>query len=150
MARMHGRKKGKSSSAKPQRTVYPKWQMYDSEELAELIVEIYKNGNPPSKIGLILRDQYGIPSTKVAVDKKVTTILKEKGIELELPEDLYNLVNKAVKLRKHLDQHSHDKHNKRGLQLIESKIFRLTKYYKGAGVIPSGWFYDPEKIKLLV
>ena len=39
---------------------------------------------------------------------------------------------------------------KRGLQLTESKIKRLTKYYKRVGKLPENWKYDREKVKLLV
>ncbi len=147
---MHSRTKGKSGSSRPKGSLYDTWKMMDAGELEDLVVDLYKNGNPPSKIGLILRDQYGVPSTKIAAQKKVTAILREKDLQPELPEDLYNLINKAVKLRKHLDDHSHDKHNRRGLQLIESKIQRISKYYKKSGRIPADWVYDPEKTKLLV
>ena len=68
----------------------------------------------------------------------------------ELPEDLQNLINKAVNLRGHLEKNSRDKHNRHGLQLIESKIRRLEKYYKDAEVLPDGWKYSHEKAKLLL
>ncbi|HIE33746.1 MAG TPA: 30S ribosomal protein S15, partial [Candidatus Altiarchaeales archaeon] len=64
--------------------------------------------------------------------------------------DLENLIRKAVNLRKHLEQNKKDLHNRRALQLIESKIRRLTKYYKGAGKLPENWMYEPEKAKLMV
>ena len=39
---------------------------------------------------------------------------------------------------------------KRGLQLTESKIKRIVKYYKISDKLPSGWTYDPEKVRLLI
>ena len=43
-----------------------------------------------------------------------------------------------------------DAHNKRGLQMIESKVRRLANYYKDQKVLDLKWRYDPEKAKLIV
>jgi small subunit ribosomal protein S15 len=40
--------------------------------------------------------------------------------------------------------------SKHGLQLLESKIRRLVKYYKGVKRLPSDFAYEPERAKLLV
>jgi small subunit ribosomal protein S15 len=40
--------------------------------------------------------------------------------------------------------------SKRGMQLIESKIRRLAKYYKREGKLPEDWAYNLEQAKLLV
>ena len=61
--------------------------------------------------------------------KKITTILKEHNVTPNVPEDLTNLIVKALKLRKHLSVNKKDVHNKRSLNLTESKIRRLVKYY---------------------
>lgn len=76
--------------------------------------------------------------------------MKEHGLYPKVPEDLLNLMRRAVNLRKHLEQHPKDLHSKRGLQLIESKIRRLVKYYKSKGVLPADWRYTPETARLLV
>ena len=68
----------------------------------------------------------------------------------ELPDDLMNLIKRPVKLRAHLTGHKHDRYSKRGLELTESKIRRLAKYYKGKDILQEKWSYDPEKAKLLV
>jgi small subunit ribosomal protein S15 len=99
---------------------------------------------------LILRDQYGILDVRLVCGRKLTKILEENGLGMELPEDLYNLIVKAVNLREHLEKHKKDKHNTRGLYLVESKIKRLGKYYKKSGRLPKDWRYDPEKAKILV
>ena len=39
---------------------------------------------------------------------------------------------------------------RRGLLLTESKIKRLTKYYKRIGKLPADWTYSRENIKLLL
>lgn len=128
----------------------PDWVDYSKEEIEELVVKLYKEGHPPSKIGIILRDQYGIPKVKDVIGLKITQILEKHGLKPEYPEDLMNLIRRAVRLREHLKEHPKDLHSKRGLQLIESKIRRLVKYYKRKGVLPEGWKYDPEKAAVLV
>lgn len=118
------------------------------EEVEELVVSLYRKGYPPSMIGLILRDMYGIPSVKAITGKKITRILEERGMKPEIPEDLVNLMRRAARVRRHLEEHPKDYHSKRGLQLIESKIHRLVKYYKRIGVLPPDWEYKPERISI--
>lgn len=148
MARMHARKKGKSSSKKPFRSSSPDWIAYDPAEVEDIIVKLAKEGKAPSMIGIIMRDQYGIPSVKPLIGKSITRFLGEKNLAPELPEDLYNLIRTAIKLRAHLEKHPRDKHNRRGLRLLESKIMRLTKYYKRSKRLPPEWRYEPEKMKV--
>jgi small subunit ribosomal protein S15 len=147
---MHSRKKGKSKSLKPEREEIPEWVAYTRDEVVELVLKLAKAGNTPSKIGLILRDQYGIPDVQHLTGDKVTQILEKNNAGLSLPENLYSLIKKAVKLRGHIDVHKKDNHNRRGLMLIESKIKRLAKYYIKAKKLPANWRYDPETAKLLV
>ncbi len=150
MARMHSRKKGKSGSTRPHRTKSPGWTEYDAEEGEALVVKLRKKGLSPSLIGLKLRDQYGIPDVKLLTGKKITEILEAHDMAPEFPEDMLNLIRKAVKIRKHMEDNKKDYHTKRGLQLTESKIKRLAKYYKKKGEIPEDWRYDPEKAELLI
>ena len=112
-------------------------------------VSLAKKGYPPSTIGVILRDQYGIPLVKMITGKKIVQILREHGLAPEIPEDLYNLIKRAARIRRHLEEHPKDYHSKRGLQLVESKIHRLVKYYKRKGVLPPDWKYEPKKISIL-
>ena len=97
-------------------------------------------------IGIILRDMYGIPDVRRITGKKLTQILREHGLEPEIPEDLDNLIRRAINLRKHLAKNPKDLHSKRGLQLIESKIKRLIKYYKRKGRLPKDRRYNPPRI----
>lgn len=123
---------------------------YSKEEVEKLVLKLAKEGYLPSMIGLILRDSYGLPNVKEITGKSITQILEENGIKLEIPEDLLNLLKRAVKLRAHLQIHRKDKHSARGLILIESKIHRLVKYYKRVGKLPKGWKYNPEIAKVIV
>jgi len=148
---MHSRRKGKSGSTKPQQYGAAYWtNTYDPEEIKGNIVEFKKSGISMSMIGTILRDQYGVPSVFKVCGKKISKILEENSVKSDIPEDLENLIKRAVNLRKHLDTNKKDLHNKRGLKLIESKIHRLSKYYKRVGKLPSDWKYEPEKLKLIV
>jgi small subunit ribosomal protein S15 len=101
-------------------------------------------------IGVILRDQYGVPLAKAITGQKIEEILEKYGVKMVVPEDLYNLLRRAVNLRKHLAVHPRDTHSKKGLIEIESKIHRLVKYYKRVGKLPPDWTYDPEKASVIV
>ena len=150
MARMHARRRGASGSKKPLRTEPPKWITMTPEEVEQKVVELAKKGYQSAMIGLILRDTYGIPDVKLITGKSISKIMKEHNVYPEVPEDLLNLMRRAVNLRNHLENHPKDLHSKRGLQLIESKIKRLVKYYKRRKVLPENWKYTPETAKLLV
>ncbi len=150
MARMHSRKRGKSGSTKPAQLSKPSWIGRKPKEVEMLVVKYAKEGKSPSRIGLYLRDEYGVPSVKLVTGKSIKEILAAKKLLPELPEDLMALMRKAVLIRKHLEENKKDMPGKRGLQLTESKIFRLAKYYKRTGDLPADWKYDPERIKLYV
>jgi small subunit ribosomal protein S15 len=130
--------------------VKPEWIEYSNEEIEELILKLRKEGNSTSVIGIVLRDQYGIPDVKVITGKKITKILEDHGQKLEYPEDLMNLIRRAVNIREHLGENPKDLHTRRGLRIIESKIRRLVRYYVNDGVLPEGWRYDPRSAALLV
>ncbi|BEP18631.1 30S ribosomal protein S15 [Pyrofollis japonicus] len=144
------RKKGRSHSTRPASPAIPKWVQYDPEEIEEIIVDLAKKGYPPSMIGIILRDQFGIPLVKPILGKTITEVLEEHGIKMVVPEDLFRLIQKAVNLRRHLEEHPKDTHAKKGLLDLEAKIRRIVKYYKREGKLPPDWEYDPQRAKLLV
>lgn len=144
------REKGQSHSTRPPRPQPPPWLMFTPEEIETLIVELAKKGYGPSMIGIILRDQFGVPLVKPILGKKVSQVLEEHGAAPPIPEDLLMLIRKAVNLRRHLEEHPKDLHAKKGLIDLESKIRRLVKYYKRVGKLPPDWEYDPERAKLLV
>jgi len=136
------KEKGKSHSTRPIRTEPPKWVNYKPEDVENLVVNLARKGYPPSMIGIILRDQYGIPLVKAITGKKITEILQEHNLAPSIPEDLNNLIKRAENIKKHLEEHPKDKSSRRGLQLIESKIWRLIKYYKDRGILQPDWKYE--------
>ena len=116
----------------------PEWVTYSDEEIEEMILKFNKEGKSTSEIGIILRDQYGIPS------------LRRNDQAGEYPEDLLNLIRRAVNIRDHLEENPKDLHSKRGLTIIEARIRRLASYYVSEGALPEGWRYNPREAALLV
>jgi len=141
MGRLHSHRHGKSHSIRPTTIRVPSWIAQSPKEIEELVVKYAKEGLPPSQIGLKLRDQYSIPLIKPITKKSVGEILKENGLRGEMPEDLDNIVRKAVGLQKHLKSNKGDNRNVRSLELIEAKVHRLSVYYKRIDRIPKNWKY---------
>jgi small subunit ribosomal protein S13e len=152
---MHSKGKGMSSSALPYKRTPPSWCKTTSTEVClactlllffrvhvrsadarlllqvtEHICKLARKGMTPSQIGVLLRDQHGIPQVGSITGSKVLRILKGAGLAPEIPEDLYCLIKKAVSMRKHLERNRRDKDGKFRLILIESRIHRLARYYK--------------------
>lgn len=149
MARIHARRKGKSGSSHPIRKKHPDWSSLNPREIEARILELSRGGKSTSEIGMILRDQYAVPEVSIATGKKITEILEKNNMKFEIPEDLRNLIKTALSIRKHLDVNKKDLKNKRNLQLTESKIRRLTKYYHTKNKLPEGWKYSPSQAKLM-
>ncbi|MFQ5839012.1 MAG: 30S ribosomal protein S15 [Thermoplasmata archaeon] len=150
MARMHRRRKGKSSSKRPPAEKPPEWISMKPAEAEKLVLKLHQDGLQTAQIGIRLRDQYGIPSVKLLTGKSITRILVDKGVKMDLPEDLRNLMKKAVRLDSHLKEHHKDIHNRRSLELIEAKIRRLARYYKREGVLPEDWEYSRKAAEIQV
>jgi len=150
MARMHARRRGKSGSVAPYRTEAPEWCGISADEAEKVVVDLRKKGKSSSEIGFTLRDKYGVPDVKLLSGKKIGEILAENGLEQDIPEDLRNLIAKALGMRKHLSENKKDLHNKRQLQLTESKVRRLVKYYRSSGKLEKGWTYKPETAEILL
>ncbi|MDI1495130.1 MAG: ribosomal protein S15P [Cenarchaeum symbiont of Oopsacas minuta] len=141
MGRLHSHRHGKSHSIRPITAVTPKWVTQDTVEIENMIEKYAKDGLSPSQIGIKLRDQHSIPLTKSLTGKTVTEILIERNLLPDLPEDLDNMVKKAIGLQRHLKANKGDRRNVRSLELIEAKVHRLTVYYKRIDRIPKNWKY---------
>lgn len=138
---MHARTHGKAKSHRP--VGRPKPEGSPSEkEIIKHITELAKEGHTPSQIGNILRDEHNILDVKATTGKKLTQLFNEHANKLELPEDLRELIKKAVMLRKHLNDNKQDEGAKRGLTLTEAKIQRLAKHHKRTSKLTSTWKYD--------
>ncbi|MFC3957154.1 30S ribosomal protein S15 [Halovivax cerinus] len=140
MARMHTRRRGSSGSDKPTADDPPEWSDVDEDAIEERVVELAEQGHDPSQIGMKLRDEgvtgTPVPDVSLATGKSITEILDDNDAAPEFPEDLYNLMERAVRLREHIQENPQDHQNKRALQNTESKVRRLVQYYSGDEIAP--------------
>ena len=141
MGRMHTHNHGKSHSIRPIDLKKPDWITQSPAEIEELIVKYSKDGMTSSQIGIKLRDQHAIPLVKPIINKTISQVLEENKLTPEIPEDLNNIVLKAVNLQKHLRENKSDSRNVRSLELIEAKVHRLSSHYKKVGILPKKWKY---------
>ena len=141
MGRLHSHRHGKSHSIRPATLRAPSWITQTPSDIEALVVKYSKDGFTPSQIGNKLRDQHSIPLVKPITKKTIDEILKENELQSEMPEDLENIVKKAVGLQKHLKANKGDRRNVRSLELIEAKVHRLSVYYKKIKRIPQNWKY---------
>ena len=139
-----------SGSKRPLLTANPAWVPLETPEIETEIIRLHGDGLSSAEIGIRLRDSHGVPNVRLATGKTVIEILKAKGVKFGVPEDLRNLMKRAVQLQSHLATNRKDAANRRGLQLLESKIRRLYRYYKREGVIPPDWEYSLRLAELLV
>ena len=140
--------RGRSRSTRPVSKRPPNWVIYQSDEVKALIINLAREGKPQSLIGNILRDEHGIPLVKPIVGHGILRVLQDAELAPRIPEDLYNLMVKSTKLRRHLDRNRKDFSNKRGLQLSEAKIYALTRYYKRRGMLPQDWRHRDEIVTI--
>lgn len=147
---MYSRKRGKSGSTKPAKLSKISWIQYKPKEIEMIIAKLAKEGKTASEIGTTLRDTYGVPDVKHTIGKSITKILEEKKLAGKLPEDLMAVIRKSVSIQKHMNENKQDMTAKRGLQLTESKIKRLVKFYKNQGKLPHDWKYDSKSIRLYI
>ena len=150
MGRMHSKGKGISRRCLPYRKAPPSWVQISASDLTEKIVQMAKRGQSPSQIGVILRDQHGIPQVKGVTGSKILRILKVQGVAPSIPEDLFHLIKKAVNVRKHIEKFRADRDGKFRLILIESRIHRLARYYRNVKALPPTWRYQSKKASTLI
>jgi small subunit ribosomal protein S15 len=142
MARLYSGKRGSSGSTRPVTRRPPAWFKYEPEEIEALVQKLSNEGNPPSIIGQILRDRYGVPLVSQVANKRLEQLIPKES-RLKIPEDLDTLLRRAANATRHLEKNRKDYPNKRDLALIESKIHRLASYYRSIGRIPKEWEYKP-------
>jgi small subunit ribosomal protein S15 len=126
MATLYGHGKGRARSHPP-KAEKPYWVTLNSAEIEALVVKLSKEGYSTAKIGVALRDNYGIPNVQVITGKKVEKILIANGIAVE-KQDMQALMLKEKKLQKHFEKNKKDYTAKRGLQLTKAKVKRLKDY----------------------
>ena len=152
MARMYKSRKGKSGSSRPFVSEAPEWSNTDAKAVTELILDLGKAGHSTAAIGTILRDQHAVPDVRAVLGgKRISSVLAANDIGGSYPEDMMNLMRKAVGIINHIGSGNHkDLHNKRSLELTEAKIRRLAKYYISEGRLDSDWKYKRDQLRLMV
>ena len=150
MAKLHAKTHGKSGRKRPKDKTAPKWLEHSEKDVKDAIMQLVKKGTAPTMIGLILRDQYAIPAVKPILGMTLSQFLAKENALPQYPDDLINLIRRAVGIRNHLKENKADTHNRVKLLHVESKINRLVKYYRKNGRLPKDWKYDSEKAALLV
>jgi small subunit ribosomal protein S15 len=142
MSRIHSGRKGRAGSHRPYPLAKPEWVTASAEEVVEQAVQLAKGGLTAAQVGLVLRDQHGIPSARAITGKRLTAVLSEHGAQPEIPADLQALLKRVVHLQRHLAAHPKDLSNRRGLSLMESRIRRLARYYRQRRRLPENWRYS--------
>jgi len=104
----------------------PAWLKMKEPELKKIIAELAKTTDQPAKIGTILRDQYGIPTTKL-YGKKLVQYLKE--LKIKSKTELDNAQTKLEKIKTHLEKNITDKKSKHKLQKAQTRVQVLKKYF---------------------
>ncbi|RMX70991.1 hypothetical protein D0869_16090 [Hortaea werneckii] len=157
MGRLHSKGKGISDSAIPYSRTPPAWLKTTPDQVVDQICKLARKGATPSQIGVVLRDSHGVAQVKIVTGNKILRILKGNGLAPEIPEDLYMLIKKASSLKlcprnlqDHLERNRKDKDSKFRMILIESRIHRLSRYYKKVGALPPTWKYESATASTLV
>ena len=150
MARMHSKGKGTSGSSKPNNDTAPSWSESDKGTVEELILKYANEGHSSAKIGTLLRDMHAVPDVRLVMGERISQTLSRNNLDSTYPEDMMNLMRKALSLIDHLSSNKKDLHNRRQLELCESRLRRLAKYYVGTGRISSTWTYKRDKLRLMV
>ncbi len=141
MARIHSHRHGKSHQTRPSSKGPPSWVKTTPEEVRTTILKLAKEGMTQSRIGVTLRDDYGVPLVKPIVGESIGRVLADGKASPKLPQDLQDLIDRAQRVQRHLKEHGSDRKNVHSLELVEAKIYRLAKYYKGAGLLPKDFKY---------
>jgi ribosomal protein S15P/S13E len=95
------------------------------EDIEAIVVDLGKKGNSPAKIGLILKEKYGVGKIKV-LGKKIAKILKENNIEYD--DDLSFVNKKLNKIEEHYKKNKQDKRAKREVVRFVGLRKKLEKY----------------------
>jgi len=141
MARIHSHRHGKSHQTRPPSKSVPNWVSTTPDEAKAMALKLAKEGVTPSRIGQTLRDDYGVPLLKPLLGKSLGRILADGKVAPKVPQDLQDLIERAQRVQRHLQSHKSDRKNVHSLELVEAKIYRLSKYYKVKGVLPSDFKY---------
>lgn len=107
------------------KTEKPVWLKYTEEEVKGIIIKLGNKGMTAEKIGLTLRDQYGIPRVKL-YGFKIKEVLKEKD-KYEDP-NVHNLKKSLDKIINHYKKNKGDKKAERSLIITRAQLKKREEY----------------------
>lgn len=103
----------------------PVWLKYTAEEVKGIILKLGNKGMTAEKIGLALRDQYGIPRVKL-YDLKIRKVLQEKD-KYQDP-DVHNLKKRLDKVIEHYKKNKGDKKAEHTLISTRAQLKKREEY----------------------
>jgi len=106
----------------------PTWLKYTKTEVEKIILKLADQDLTAEKIGLVLRDQYGIPDVKI-FNIKIKQVMKDKFQE---PTNI-NLDKKLQGIIQHYKKNKQDKRAERSLIITKAKLKKRTDYNKKKG-----------------
>ena len=95
----------------------PVWLKYSENEVKSIILKLAEKGLTAEKIGLVLKDQYGIPKVKL-YNFKIKDVLKD---EFQEPT-IINLQKKVETIILHNQKHKNDKKAGRSMIISKAKL----------------------------
>jgi ribosomal protein S15P/S13E len=102
----------------------PVWLKYSEEEVKALILKLADKNLSAEKIGLVLRDSYGIPKVSL-YGLKIKSVLKDKFTE----PTVISLEKKVQKLDSHTQKNKQDKKALRSLIINKAKLKKRHDYH---------------------
>lgn len=103
----------------------PVWLKYTEEEVKAIILKLANKGLTSEKIGLVLRDQYGIPKVKI-YNIKIKKVLEEHK-KYQDPNVL-NLIANTERIEAHYLKNKQDKKSHRSLIISKAKLKKREDY----------------------
>ena len=103
----------------------PVWLKYTKKEVEAIILKLANKKITSEKIGLILKDQYGIPKVKL-YGIKIKSILKERYQD----PNIINLKKKTGKIEEHFKKNKQDKKAERSLIITRANLKKREEYLR--------------------
>jgi small subunit ribosomal protein S15 len=100
------------------------WTKIKPSEAEKIIVDLARQGESPEKIGLILRDQHGLPKAKL-LGLKIKKVLEKN--KLGVDSEKKNIQTKIESLNKHSLKNKHDYTAIRKAVMYSARINRREK-----------------------
>ncbi|MEM0465451.1 MAG: hypothetical protein QXW97_01970 [Candidatus Pacearchaeota archaeon] len=101
----------------------PIWLKYTSDEVRAIILKLANKGMTAEKIGLTLRDQYGIPNVKL-YGFRIKEVLGDKYQD----PNIINLKKKVLAIESHNKKHKKDKKAERAYIISKAKLKKREEY----------------------